>query len=145
MSRRPHRYVGEFGVVQISVATDDCIGFGCAGKHYEIVVLRVAGCALDRRWVIVHRRMTFKSDDELLCARLVEPAAKPGSQQHPAQLGDQMRARDNLEPVIDPSAEDPIGRRSARANQNGDEDSGIDNDPDHALPRRSWRAADSSS
>jgi hypothetical protein len=33
MSRRPHRYVGEFGVVQISVATDDCIGFGCAGKH----------------------------------------------------------------------------------------------------------------
>jgi len=28
MSRRPHRYVGEFGVVQISIATDDRIGFG---------------------------------------------------------------------------------------------------------------------
>ena len=89
--------------------------------------------------------MTLKSGDELLCARLVELAAKPGSQQHPAQLGDQLWARDNLEPVVNPSAEDPIGRRSARADQNGDEDPGIDDDPDHALPGRSWRAADSSS
>jgi hypothetical protein len=144
-ARRPHRQFRQLSSVQVPVTAHDHVDLGCLRERHEVVVLGIARGALSLRRIGMNGRVALDASDELSRARLVKPPAEPWPQHHSAQLGDQLRAGDDLKPIIDSGAEDPIRRRAARTDQDGDENARIDDDPDHTLPRRSRRNAASSS
>jgi hypothetical protein len=66
---------------------------------------------------------------------LVDVLREPWTQQHLLELGEEGRTRDDLDAVIDERADHQIRRAAAAADERRDEDTGVDDDPDHAAPR----------
>lgn len=62
-------------------------------------------------------------------------AGELGPLQHVFELGEKQGARDDLDAVVDECPHDQIGRTAPAADECGDEDAWVDDDPDHAAPR----------
>lgn len=142
-SRRPNLRLRQPGIDEVPVAADECVDLLLASQSHQVVVLSVArrGRLVDR--VIHDRGMTADALDELPRGAAVDVLRELRSPQHPLELIEQEWAGNDLDPVVCERAHHEIRGTPTAADECGDEDAGVDYDPDHAAPR-SRRAACSS-